>query len=89
MHLNVIRRQMNMSKLGLNALGSIPKNMGALPPLLDTNFEHAITNSACTHGRIRRRSELQWRRVLIAVAEFRHHGRVIVIDSVPTFAFEF
>jgi len=37
---------MNMSKLGLNALGSIPKNVGALPPLSDTNFEHAITNSA-------------------------------------------
>ena len=38
---------MNMSKLGLNAFGSIPKNVGALPPLSDTNFEHAITNSAC------------------------------------------
>ena len=46
MHLKVIQRQMNMSKLGLNALGSIPKNVGALPPLSDTNFEHAITNSA-------------------------------------------
>jgi osomolarity two-component system response regulator SKN7 len=37
---------MNMSKFGLDALGSIPKNVGALPPLSDTNFEHAITNSA-------------------------------------------
>jgi len=46
MHLKVIQRQMNMSKLGLNALGSIPKNVGVLPPLSDTNFEHAITNSA-------------------------------------------
>jgi hypothetical protein len=46
MHLKVIQQQMNMSKLGLNALGSIPKNVGALPPLSDTNFEHAITNSA-------------------------------------------
>ena len=46
MHLKGIQRQMNMSKLGLNALGSIPKNVGALPPLSDTNFEHAITNSA-------------------------------------------
>ena len=46
MHLKVIQQQMNMSKLGLNALGSIPKNVGALPPLSDTNFEHAITSSA-------------------------------------------
>jgi len=46
MHLKGIQRQMNMSKLGLNALGSIPKNVGALPPLSDTNFEHAITNNA-------------------------------------------
>jgi osomolarity two-component system, response regulator SKN7 len=46
MHLKVIQQQMNMSKLGLNALGSIPQNVGALPPLSDTNFEHAITNSA-------------------------------------------
>ena len=31
----------------MSELGSIPTNVGTLPPLSDTNFEYAITNSTC------------------------------------------
>jgi hypothetical protein len=37
---------MDMSQLGLKARGSIPKNIGALSPLSDANFKHAVINSA-------------------------------------------
>ena len=42
MHLKVIHQQMDMSQLGLEARGSIPKNIGTFSPLSNANFKHAL-----------------------------------------------